>query len=81
MAPVPKRACACERALLGQPWNEATIARGRAALAEDFAPISDMRASAAYRLLAAQNLLSKFHVETSAPTFATRVLEFEVSHG
>jgi xanthine dehydrogenase small subunit len=81
MAPVPKRACACERALLGQPWNEATIARGRAALAEDFAPISDMRASAAYRLLAAQNLLSKFHVETSAPAFTTRVLEFEVSHG
>ena len=54
---------------------------GREALAQDFPPISDMRASAAYRLLAAQNLLTKFHVETSAPAVPTRVLELEVSHG
>jgi xanthine dehydrogenase small subunit len=81
MAAIPKRAHGCEQILLGQPWTEATIARGRAALAEDFAPLSDMRASAAYRLLAAQNLLAKFHVETSAPAFATRVLELEVSRG
>jgi xanthine dehydrogenase small subunit len=81
MAATPKRARACEQALCGRPWTEATIARGRAALAEDLAPISDMRASAEYRLLAAQNLLTKFHLETSAPSFATRVLELEASHG
>ena len=41
-----------------------------------------MRASAAYRLLAAQNLLTKFHLETGAPvSYGTRVLELEVSHG
>jgi xanthine dehydrogenase iron-sulfur cluster and FAD-binding subunit A len=40
-----------------------------------------MRASAAYRLLAAQNLLTKFYLETNAPTPATRVLELEVSYG
>ena len=36
-----------------------------AALAADFTPMSDMRASAAYRLLAAQNLLRKFCLEVS----------------
>ena len=81
MAAIPKRATACEQALRGQPWTEATIARGREALAREFAPISDMRASAAYRLLAAQNLLTKCHVETSAPAVPTRVLDLEVSYG
>jgi xanthine dehydrogenase small subunit len=81
MAAIPKRATECERALRGGPWSEATIARGREALARDFAPISDMRASAAYRLLAAQNLLTKFHIETSAPAVPTRVLDLEVSYG
>jgi xanthine dehydrogenase small subunit len=81
MAAIPKRAIECERALRGGPWSEATIARGREALARDFAPISDMRASAAYRLLAAQNLLTKFHIETSAPAVPTRVLDLEVSYG
>jgi xanthine dehydrogenase small subunit len=81
MAAIPKRVSACEQALRGRPWTEATIARGREALAREFGPISDMRASAAYRLLAAQNLLTKFHIETTAPAFATRVLELEVSLG
>ena len=81
MAAIPKRATECEQALRGRPWTEATIARGREALAREFAPISDMRASATYRLLAAQNLLTKFHVETSAPAVPTRVLDLEVSYG
>jgi xanthine dehydrogenase small subunit len=81
MAAIPKRVRRCEQALRGRPWTEATVARGREALVEELAPISDMRASADYRLLAAQNLLSKLFIETAAPTFATRVLELEVSHG
>jgi xanthine dehydrogenase small subunit len=81
MAAVPKRARACEQALRGRPWTAANIARGRAALARELAPISDMRAGAGYRLLAAQNLLTKFHIETTAPATATRVLELEPSHG
>jgi xanthine dehydrogenase small subunit len=81
MAATPKRATECEQALRGRPWTETTVARGREALAREFAPISDMRASDEYRLLAAQNLLTKFHVETSAPAVPTRVLELEVSHG
>jgi xanthine dehydrogenase small subunit len=81
MAAIPKRARACEQALLGQPWTEATVARAQEALARELAPISDMRASARYRLLAAQNLLAKLHVETAAPAVSTRVLELEASHG
>jgi xanthine dehydrogenase small subunit len=81
MAAIPKRARGCEQALRGRPWTEATIARGREALARELAPISDMRASAGYRLLAAQNLLTKFYLETGAPAPATRVLELEAAHG
>jgi xanthine dehydrogenase small subunit len=81
MAAIPKRATECEQALRGRPWTEATVARGRAALARELTPISDMRASAGYRLLAAQNLLTRFFIETRAPACATRVLELEASHG
>jgi xanthine dehydrogenase small subunit len=81
MAAIPKRASLCEQALQGQPWTESTVALGRRALEQDFSPISDMRASASYRMLSAQNLLTKFHIETSAPEVATRVLAFEGSHG
>ena len=47
LAAIIKRASKCEEALVGADWNEASIERAIAALAEDFAPISDMRASAA----------------------------------
>jgi len=73
MAATPKRAAQCEQALLGQPWNAASIERAVQALAEDFAPLSDFRASREYRLLTAQNLLRKCHLETTQPTLATRV--------
>jgi len=80
MAATPKRAASCEAALIGEPWTAVTVEIAAAALARDFQPISDMRASAAYRLLAAQNLLRKTFAEMSAPTTATRVLEY-AAHG
>ncbi|MET0272277.1 MAG: xanthine dehydrogenase small subunit [Phenylobacterium sp.] len=64
MAATPKRAAACEAALAGQPWSEATVRAAAEALAQDFQPIDDMRASAAYRLQAAKNLLVKAFVES-----------------
>ncbi|MCB1517642.1 MAG: xanthine dehydrogenase small subunit [Hyphomicrobiaceae bacterium] len=64
MAATPKRADAVEAALTGRPWSEDTIVAGKAAFAEDFRPISDMRASADYRLMAAQNLLERFYRES-----------------
>ena len=51
MAATPRRARHVEAALEGRPWNEATVEAGMAALEDDFAPISDWRASAAYRAL------------------------------
>jgi xanthine dehydrogenase small subunit len=65
MAATPKRAARCEAALAGQAWNQATCERAAAALAGDFTPLTDMRASAGYRATVAQNLLRKFHLETS----------------
>ncbi|MEP7207187.1 MAG: xanthine dehydrogenase small subunit [Casimicrobiaceae bacterium] len=64
MAATPRRASATEAALAGQPWTEATVHAGMAALADDYQPLSDMRASAAYRMKAAQNLLYRFFLET-----------------
>jgi xanthine dehydrogenase small subunit len=74
MAAVPKRARACEAALAGRPWTEATVLAALPALDEDLAPISDMRASAAYRRLVARNLLVKFQLETGGRRAPTRVV-------
>jgi len=65
MAATPKRARAVEDALVGQPWTAATVEAAIPAFAVDYQPLTDMRASAAYRLLAAQNLLRRFHLETT----------------
>ena len=63
MAGTPKRARAAEAALLGRPLDEASVGEAAAALAEDFTPMDDHRASAAYRMKAAQNLLTKCYLE------------------
>ena len=65
MAATPKRAAACEAALAGQPWTRKTVEAAAAALAQDFRPITDMRASATYRLEAAQNLLLRAFLESA----------------
>lgn len=65
MAATPKRAKAVEAALLGKAWNVATVEAAVPEFAEDYQPLTDMRASAEYRLLAAQNLLRRFFLETT----------------
>lgn len=60
MAGVPKRAARAEAALLGKDWTEATVNAAAEAMAGDFTPMSDMRASAGYRMLTAQNLLRRY---------------------
>ncbi len=65
MAATPKRAKAVEEALIGRPWTTATIEAAIPAFAVDYQPLTDMRASKEYRLLAAQNLLRRFHLETT----------------
>ncbi len=64
MAGVVKRATQAEAALVGQDWTEDRLQAAQAALALDFKPLSDMRASAAYRLQVAQNLLRRFWLQT-----------------
>jgi xanthine dehydrogenase small subunit len=61
MAAVPKRAAHCEAALRGERWNEKNLALAAKALAKDFEPISDMRASAHYRRQVCANLLQRFY--------------------
>jgi xanthine dehydrogenase small subunit len=63
MAATPKRARAAEAALTGKPWSMASVRSAAAALRGDFAPISDMRASASYRMRAAAALLERFFDE------------------
>jgi xanthine dehydrogenase small subunit len=77
MAAIVRRAAKAEAALVGRPWTQASVDAAKAALAEDFKPLTDMRASAAYRLQAAQNLLQRFWLETRSaaplPAEATSV--------
>ena len=80
MAATPKRAAAAEELLRGQPWSEEVMKQAMAALVRDYAPLSDMRASSAYRMKAARNLLRRFWLETrsEAPLSAAEVNAFAV---
>jgi xanthine dehydrogenase small subunit len=75
MAGTAKRAAATEATLVGQPWTEATLRRAQTALAQDFQPMSDLRATDGYRLKVAANLLERFWLETrpQAPLPADQV--------
>lgn len=64
MAATVKRAANAEAALVGQRWDQQAVKNAQAALAQDFKPMSDMRASAAYRLKVARNLLQRLWLET-----------------
>lgn len=79
MAATPCRASGCEAALVGQPFSLATIERAVLALRADYAPLSDVRGSAAYRMDAAANLLLRlWH---GAQGDAVSVLDLEPAHG
>ncbi len=67
MAGTPLRASECETRLIGKPWNMETVDAAKHALDKDFDPMTDMRASAAYRTLVARNLLERFYLETQNP--------------
>jgi xanthine dehydrogenase small subunit len=66
MAATPKRAAHTESVLADATWHEATAQAAMQALARDYAPLSDMRATDEYRLQTAQNLLYRFWLETRA---------------
>ena len=74
MAGIPKRAAAVEAALLGKDWTLANAAAALPGFSKDFQPMSDMRASADYRLTVAQNLLTRyFHDLAGVPVSVLEV--------
>jgi len=74
MAATPRRAAGAEAALAGadldrpESWSAAI-----AAIGTDFAPLTDMRATAAYRSKVAANLLRKALLEVAGGAGATRI--------
>ncbi|MFZ4878823.1 xanthine dehydrogenase small subunit [Janthinobacterium sp. Mn2066] len=64
MAATPQRAAQTEAFLRGQVWSEENLVIAMRLLADDYAPLSDMRASNTYRMMTAQNLLRRFWLET-----------------
>lgn len=66
MAATPKRATACEQSLEGKDWNQQTIESAMTAMLSDYTPLTDMRASAVYRMKVAQNLLQRLFLEHSS---------------
>ena len=65
MAATPKRASASEAALAGKDWTEETVLAVATAVAKDFTPLSDHRASQAYRLRVAENLFVRLYRDLS----------------
>ncbi len=76
MAAIVKRAPQAEALLRGKPWTEANARAAMAALARDYQPLTDMRASADYRMKVAQNLLYRAWLETrpNAPLAAAQTI-------
>ena len=79
MAATPKRASAVEKALIGKPWTEETVVAAMAEYASDFQPLTDMRATADYRSMAARNLLLRFYAETSGFKGPVQVSRYEAA--
>ncbi|MDB5799190.1 MAG: xdhA [Rhodocyclales bacterium] len=66
MAATPKRAAAAEAALTGRILSDESICDAMRALASEYQPLADMRASAAYRMQVAQNLLWRLWLDYSS---------------
>jgi xanthine dehydrogenase small subunit len=64
VAATPARATQAEAVLSGQAWSEAKARAAGAALQAQFQPISDMRASAAYRRQVLANLMQRLWLES-----------------
>lgn len=73
MAGTPKRASETEACLIGAAWDDTTVERAMNAMEHDFTPLSDMRASASYRMQTAKNMLRRYFLEDDGA--ATSVLQ------
>ena len=75
VAPTPVRARNTEGVLEGYAWDDTTVEAAASALADEFTPISDMRASASYRKAVLGNLLRRFRLETCDAGAITRIAD------
>jgi len=64
VAATPARARRAEAVLTGQPWSAERAGQAANALRAEFQPISDMRASAAYRSQVLGNLMHRYWLES-----------------
>ena len=78
VAATPARARRTEASLLGQPWNADTVLAAMHTLREEFSPLSDMRASAAYRRLVLGNLLWRTWLESQGEAH-TQTFEMDLT--
>jgi len=65
MAGTPMRAASAEASLIGAPFEAASFEHAAEAMAQDFTPLSDMRASASYRMQTAQNMARRCFADLS----------------
>jgi xanthine dehydrogenase small subunit len=75
LAGIAGRAHHAEHALTERGWTAAGIEAAVAALDTDFEPLSDLRASSAYRLRTAGNLLRRFFRQHGSPALALRTAD------
>ena len=66
MAAIPARALHAETAVMGMQWSETAIEKAAEAVSADFKPLTDARATSAYRLQIAANMLRRFYLQNSA---------------
>jgi xanthine dehydrogenase small subunit len=64
VAATPARAVQTESLLRGQPWTLEAVRQATESLRSEFQPITDMRASAAYRSEVLGNLMQRFWLES-----------------
>jgi len=77
VAATPVRAKQTQSRLLGKPWSQAAAMDAAAQLRAEFSPISDMRASAAYRSEVLGNLMQRFWLESQGAS-AINLESFEL---
>lgn len=78
MAGTPKRAIHVEQTLIDQAWTTSTIDAALPAFDQDYQPMTDMRASAAYRQTTAQNMLKRVYAESCGQSVSVRDIKGDV---
>lgn len=79
MAGIPKAAINLEQALVNEPVSMEAFEEAAQVMDQDFAPMTDVRATSEYRMQVAQNLIQKCAFELSNPHSVTRIESLDKS--